>query len=169
MSKRNRIVQQRRPPNVTQLLVDRCYYDIETIIKNRLVYSSSFIRRLELDAILEGHNGCVNCLEWNATGTLLASGSDDCHIMIWDPFRKRCVLDFATPHHGNIFSVKFMPNSHNVATAAADGQVFLFDTEKANITPIWKCHCHHSRVKRLATVPDSSHLLWSVGEDGNIM
>lgn len=168
MSKRNQITQNQRP-NVTQLLADRSYYDIETIIKNRLLYSSSNIRRLELDAILEGHNGCVNCLEWNSTGTLLASGSDDCRVMIWDTFKQRSVLEFMTPHHGNIFSVKFMPNSRNVATAAADGQIFLFDTEKANITPIWKCHCHHSRVKRLANVPDSPYLLWSVGEDGNVM
>lgn len=54
--------------NVTQLLGDRSYYDIETIIKNRMQSASQFMKRLELEAMLEGHMGCVNCLEWSDNG-----------------------------------------------------------------------------------------------------
>lgn len=131
----------------------------------------NFIKRLELEAILEGHNGCVNCLEWNSSGRLLASGSDDCHVILWDPFKSRKVLDFLTPHHGNIFSVKFLPNSGDakLVTGAADGQIFLFDIKQPDVVPIWRCHCHESRVKRLATAPETPFVFWSVGEDSNVM
>lgn len=37
---------------------------------------------------------------------LLASGSDDQNIIIWDAFRHRKLLSHSTGHMGNIFSVK---------------------------------------------------------------
>lgn len=54
--------------NTTQLVHDRGYYDIEAIIKNRQQIAPQFIRRLELDTELQGHSGCVNCLEWSDNG-----------------------------------------------------------------------------------------------------
>ena len=66
----------------------------------------SLIDRLGLDFELSGHAGCVNCLEWNHDGSILASGSDDFHVMLWDPFRRKKIADIDTGHQGNIFSVK---------------------------------------------------------------
>ena len=67
---------------------------------------TSLIDRLGLDYELSGHAGCVNCIEWNREGTLLASGSDDFRVMLWDPFRRKRLADIDTGHQGNIFSVK---------------------------------------------------------------
>lgn len=158
-------------PNVTKLLVDRQFGDIENQVRQRLIAAPQLVRRIELEAVLEGHSGCVNCLEWSANGRLLASSSDDYHVMLWDPFRKKKVLDFLTPHHGNVFSVKFMPgNEALVATGAADHAVYVFDINASpEIGPCWKCNCHTGRVKRLATAPDAPFLLWSAGEDGNVL
>ncbi len=72
----------------------------------RLSSMKSLIDRLGLDCELSGHGGCVNCIEWNQEGTILASGSDDFHVMLWDPFRKKRLADIDTGHQGNIFSVK---------------------------------------------------------------
>lgn len=66
----------------------------------------SLIDRLGLDYELSGHSGCVNCLEWNKDGSILASGSDDLHIILWNPFLKRKIASIDTGHQGNIFSVK---------------------------------------------------------------
>ena len=38
--------------------------------------------------------------------SLLASGSDDVQVLLWDPFRKRKVTNIRTGHQGNIFSIK---------------------------------------------------------------
>lgn len=157
--------------NITKLLAERQSSDFERTIKNRLLFAPSFVRRLELDAVFEGHNGCVNCLEWSPNGRLLASSSDDYHVILWDPFHKKKILDFLTPHHGNVFSVKFMPYQESlIATGAADCAIYVFDINTpSQETPIWKCKCHDGRVKRLATVPDNPSLLWSSGEDGNVL
>jgi len=37
---------------------------------------------------------------------LLASGSDDVQVIVWDPFRKKQLTTIRTGHNGNIFSVK---------------------------------------------------------------
>lgn len=58
-----------RPPiNTVQLLENRCYFDVETMLRNRMQSASQFMQRLELEAILTGHEGCVNRLEWSASG-----------------------------------------------------------------------------------------------------
>lgn len=167
----------RWPPRTTRNVVlvqnDRSYYDIETLARNRLKAAPQFIQNLDVESKLEGHNGCVNCLEWSSSGRLLASGSDDNRIIIWKPFHHKPVLDLLTPHQGNIFSVKFLPQSNDalIATAAADRSCFVFDINRATdlSSPIWKCTCHTQRVKRLATVPDSPSVFWSAGEDGRIL
>jgi WD40 repeat protein len=68
--------------------------------------SSDLIDRLGLERTLEGHTGCVNCLQWSFNGEILASGSDDCKIILWNPFVGKKNLEIHTGHKGNIFSVK---------------------------------------------------------------
>lgn len=156
--------------NTAQLISDRSYYSIETLIRNKLHAAPQFINTLELEATLEGHNGCVNCIEWSESGRVLASVSDDQHLMIWDPFKHKRLTDIPTPHHNNIFSVKFLPQSQDskVATGAGDSHVYIFDINQ-HADPIWSCHCHRLRVKRLTTVPENPYLLWSSGEDGYVL
>ena len=38
--------------------------------------------------------------------SLLASGSDDLDVILWDPLTKKLVTKIQTGHSGNIFSVK---------------------------------------------------------------
>lgn len=158
--------------NLALVQSDRSYYNIETLITNRLKAASNFVERLDLEALLKRHAGCVNCIEWSSDGKLLASGSDDNRVIIWNAFEHKMKLDILTPHQGNIFSVKFVPGSSDalVASGAADGNIFVFDINRdAEPTPQWRCKCHTQRVKRLATVPDAPHMLWSSGEDGKIL
>ena len=103
---------------------------------------STQIDKLHNMKLLEGHDGCVNCLEWNNSGTILASGSDDLSIILWDPFQGNFKLftylvhfytsflgkeikKINTGHVDNIFSVKFIRecNDSKLITGAMDGQV----------------------------------------------
>ncbi|KAF0288714.1 WD and tetratricopeptide repeats protein 1 [Amphibalanus amphitrite] len=131
--------------------------------------SEALVNRLGLRSELQGHNGCVNCLEWNADGTLLASGSDDYQVCLWQPQRDKLLHTIPTTHSGNIFSVKFMPESNDgvVATCAADCHLKVIDVRFSEVTH--QCSCHHGRVKRLAVAPHLPYLVWSAGEDGLIM
>lgn len=103
------------------------------------------------------------------TFRLLASGSDDTKVVIWDPFRHKNLLSLKTPHTGNIFSVKFMPKSNNstIVSGAGDSCIYVYDLERPE-SPRWGCTCNQIRVKRLATAPDSPSLIWSASEDGRV-
>ena len=86
-----------------------------------------------------------------------------------DPFRKKLLNTIHTKHRGNIFSVKFFPNSNEslVGSAAADRDIYVYDVNKNAC--IHELHAHHGRVKRLETCQDSPTLIWSCGEDGFIL
>lgn len=103
---------------------------------------------------------------------LLASGSDDTTVIIWDPFRHKSIQSIPTPHIGNIFSVKFLGNNDSLlATAAGDCGVVVQSCLEAapRSSPLLDCSCHVGRVKRLATAPEQPLLFWSAGEDGLVM
>lgn len=55
-------------PNTTQLLHNRSYYDVETLVRNRLQTAPPLMDRLGLSGNLDGHTGCVNGLDWSANG-----------------------------------------------------------------------------------------------------
>lgn len=154
--------------NITRFLIDRQYRDVERILKSRLQTARPFVQRLELETELVGHGGCVNCLEWTSDGRMLASGSDDCHVLLWDPFRHKKLKDLATPHRGNIFSVKFIPQTEDstIVTGAGDSRIYGFDLN--HFEPIFRCNCHQVRVKRLAVAKETPHLFWSASEDGRV-
>lgn len=148
--------------NAFTLLHDRCMHShLEYAIRKRLHTHPSLMRKLELDAVLYGHDGCINCLEWSSTGRILASGSDDFQLCLWNPFRQKRIHSFHTKHCGNMFSVKFLPKHNDalIATAAADKTIMLFDINHSH-EAIYTCHCHEARVKRLATAPDSPYVFW---------
>ncbi|KAJ7421186.1 WD and tetratricopeptide repeat protein 1 isoform X2 [Pitangus sulphuratus] len=127
-----------------------------------------FIRRLGLEAELQGHSGCVNCLEWNEKGDLLASGSDDQHTIVWDPLHHKKLLSMHTGHTANIFSVKFLPHSGDriLITGAADSKVHVHDLTVKETVHMFGDHTN--RVKRIATAPMWPNTFWSAAEDGLI-
>lgn len=137
--------------------------------QRKLHVTDNLISRLGLEFELQGHTGCVNCLEWNEHGNLLASGSDDQQVIIWDPLHHKKLHAIQTGHHGNIFSVKFLPNSNDatVISGAADFKIRIHDIHSKETTHV--CGCHVGRVKRLATIPNLPFMFWSAAEDGMIM
>ena len=117
----------------------------------------------------QGHEGCVNCIEWNYPGTMLCSVSDDCNIILWDPFKKKKISQFHSNHTGNIFAAKFLEFNHEnlLVTAAADSKLILHDL--CTHSHLMVCDCHRQRVKKLATTSHDSNLFWSAGEDGLVL
>ncbi|XP_046570882.1 WD and tetratricopeptide repeats protein 1-like isoform X1 [Haliotis rubra] len=142
---------------------------LHTGFQRVLQVTPDLINRLGLEKELEGHQGCVNCLEWNEDGTRLASGSDDVQVIIWDPFHHRSQTTVRTGHQGNIFSVKFLPNCNDsiVVTGAADCKIRVHDLNLKDTTQVFSCHA--GRVKRIATAPNVPFMFWSAAEDGTVM
>lgn len=99
----------------SQLFQRRCYGSLHSV------------QRLELMYKLDKHDGCVNSLNFHPNGSLLASGSDDLQVVVWDWKFGTALLSFDTKHRGNVFQSKFLPLSGDlhIATCARDGQVMI--------------------------------------------
>ncbi|XP_066573761.1 WD and tetratricopeptide repeats protein 1 [Amia ocellicauda] len=155
--------------NITSDILHRQIRDKGVLgFQRRYHVTDPLIKRLGLEAELQGHSGCVNCLEWNEKGELLASGSDDQHAIIWDPFHHKKLLTMHTGHSANIFSVKFLPHSNDriLVTGAADSKVHVHDLSVKETIHMFSDHTN--RVKRIATAPMWPNTFWSAAEDGVI-
>lgn len=85
------------------------------------------MKRIDLYGKLNGHEGCVNAVEFDSTGDLLVSGSDDLHVKFWNWETSTEKLSYPSGHMDNIFQTKIMPftDHRKIITSAGDGQVTL--------------------------------------------
>ena len=65
----------------------------------------NYVRKMKLTQSLSYHEGCVNALNFNRVGTMLASGSDDFQVCLWDWAKNCLVLNFDSGHKSNVFQV----------------------------------------------------------------
>jgi len=79
---------------------------IISTVREELYGLPSMVKRLVRDKRLREHEGCVNCINFSWQGDLLASGSDDLHVVLWDWRRGRVVSKFETGHIANVFQVR---------------------------------------------------------------
>ncbi|XP_078037478.1 DDB1- and CUL4-associated factor 8 isoform X2 [Augochlora pura] len=135
---------------------------------HRNCYGSLHVaQRLKLMHRLDEHQGCVNGLNFNQKGNLLASCSDDLTVMIWDwaVGKKRDVFD--TGHTRNVFQAKWLPfDVEFLMTCACDGQVRLLDMNHGASRNV---ATHSAPAHKLAIHPDTPHVVLSVGEDAKVL
>ena len=79
----------------------------QTHLSKYICGSRHFVERLKLIQRLKekGHHGCVNSINFSHSGQLLASGSDDLKIVLWDWQRGVARTTMETDHVANIFQV----------------------------------------------------------------
>ncbi|XP_046140890.1 DDB1- and CUL4-associated factor 8-like [Osmia bicornis bicornis] len=138
------------------------------LFQRRYYGSLHVVERLELAYKLEEHQGCVNALNFNQRGNLLASGSDDLAVVIWDWAKGKKHHSFDSGHRSNMFQAKWLPFhvEYLMATCARDGQVRLLDVRRGTSRRI---AMHHAPTHKLAVHPDAPHVIISVGEDAKVL
>lgn len=67
--------------------------------------SLNMIQKFKLERKLEYHGGCVNTLNFNETGDVLVSGSDDLNVVLWDWACGKKKFHYESGHTGNVFQV----------------------------------------------------------------
>lgn len=86
--------------------------------------SKHLVQRFALEKVLESHQGCVNSVHWNDTGSLLLTAGDDKNIVITNPFSYKVVVNYKTKHQTNIFCAKFLPTTNNrIISCGSDGSI----------------------------------------------
>lgn len=129
----------------------------------------SMVRRLKLRYTLDGHQGCVNAINFSPCGTLLASGSDDLNIVIWKWMEQRPLLTFDTKHTSNVFQARFMPESDNsvLISAARDGLVRAHIIRSSGVVAdSRRVALHKDPAHKLAVHRTLPNTFLSCGEDG---
>ncbi|XP_030566069.1 DDB1- and CUL4-associated factor 6-like [Drosophila novamexicana] len=155
--------------------------NLEASCKNSL----DFVQRLNLLSTLSVHNGCVNTVNWNASGTLIVSGSDDNHLVITETKSGRVAARTKTQHKRHIFSARFMPHSNDLAVISCSGEGIVLHTEflapygpgrsmeealigePDRYASFFDCHAFGSTYDVLP-LPDSPRMFLSCGEDGTV-
>ncbi|XP_061352042.1 uncharacterized protein LOC133297011 [Gastrolobium bilobum] len=134
----------------------------------RFSASELLVKNMNLYGKLIGHEGCVNAVEFNSTGDLLVSGSDDRQVMLWNWASKTKLFGYPSGHSDNIFQTKIMPFTDDcrIVTSAGDGQVRLGLVQEDGRVDTTLLGKHHGSVYKLAVEPGSPHILYSCGEDG---
>jgi WD40 repeat protein len=75
---------------------------------------------------MASHGGHVKSVAFSGDGKLVASGSRDNTVKLWDPTTGRCLHTFA--HPDQVTSVIFSPNSTLLASASFDRKIRIWDT-----------------------------------------
>lgn len=111
-----------------------------------------------------GHQGEVNCVKWDPTGTLLASCSDDITAKIWSVKQDKYLHDFRE-HSKEIYTIRWSPtgpgtNNPNkkllLASASFDSTVKLWDVELGKL--IHSLNGHRHPVYSVAFSPNGEYI-----------
>lgn len=113
----------------TSRVLDVCWHDDTTFAScsgdSRIAICQ--IGRATPIQILEGHRGEVNKIEWDSSGELLASCSDDKTVRVWRPFGRLGPITL-TGHTHHVYTIKWAPGDRKVlASGAFDYTVRLWD------------------------------------------
>eukprot|EP01054_Gregarina_sp_Poly1_P007467 Gregarina_sp_Poly_1__7466@NODE_415_length_8738_cov_104_165725_g337_i0_p1_GENE_NODE_415_length_8738_cov_104_165725_g337_i0NODE_415_length_8738_cov_104_165725_g337_i0_p1_ORF_typecomplete_len1088_score174_56ANAPC4_WD40/PF12894_7/14ANAPC4_WD40/PF12894_7/8_2e14ANAPC4_WD40/PF12894_7/1_5ANAPC4_WD40/PF12894_7/6_1e02ANAPC4_WD40/PF12894_7/1_1e02ANAPC4_WD40/PF12894_7/0_073ANAPC4_WD40/PF12894_7/0_035ANAPC4_WD40/PF12894_7/2_2e11ANAPC4_WD40/PF12894_7/0_00048ANAPC4_WD40/PF12894_7/5_8e05WD40/PF00400_32/0_24WD40 len=120
---------------------------------------------LKLHVTLYGHSLPVTSLDFSTDGQMLATGSLDRHIKIWDAEFGNILRSLPASRNVAVTAVQFMFDTHYVISALGDGSVKLFDCDSGD--RICTLQAGVSEIKSLATTEDSE-LIFGASTDGSI-
>lgn len=145
---------------------------VHSSFESRLYSSRHIVEKLRVEKKrLSKHKGCVNCLNFNRSGNILVSGSDDLRIILWDWPSRKIIQNFKSGHTLNIFQTKFVElnnGSASIVSSARDNTVRFSQIPPSGLTEIQpkKVYSHSSAVHKIALNPSTPSEILSAGEDG---
>lgn len=119
--------------------------------------------------VLQGHTGDVNGIAFSPDGTMLASGSSDDTVILWDMEtgeRLRTLRGHDFPG-GDVFSVTWSPDGTLLASGSDDKTVIVWDVGTGE--PLRTLQGHTERVTSVAWSPDGVTLASGANDNSVIL
>lgn len=114
---------------------------------------------------LSGHNKVINSVDIKQTRPYrLATGSDDNCAAFFEgpPFKFKFTI---SDHNRFVNCVRFSPNGNMLATASADGQIFLYDGKTGEkVGALGGDKAHNGGIYAISWSPDGNRLLSASGD-----
>lgn len=118
-----------------------------------------------LSHTLEGHLAGISTIAWSPDSKVLASGSDDKLIRLWDVSTGKCMPTPLVGHHNYVYSLSFSPKGNMLASGSYDEALFLWDVRTARL--MRSLPAHSDPVSGVDFVRDGT-LVASCSSDGLI-
>lgn len=90
------------------------------------------VRTARLLDSLPGHQGPVSCLAFASNRPLLASGSWDKTVRLWDIYGGKGSVE-TLQHNHDVLAVAFRPDGKQLASATLDGSIYLWDPAEGEL------------------------------------
>jgi WD40 repeat protein len=129
-----------------------------SVLRKVLQQSPRFI------TFLHGHTDSVQSVAWSPKGKILASGSKDNGIRLWDVVTRHSLGPPLTGHAGTVRSVAWSPDGKTLASGSDDNTVILWDvtTHQPIGSPLTG---HAGTVWSIAWSPDGKTLASGSGDN----
>ena len=111
-----------------------------------------------------GHALGVQEVAWHPNGLLLATGSSDGSLRLWDT-RNGALLRTFRGHLGQVQTVAWDPEGNRIASGASDGELKIWDANKGN--NILQIEAHKNVVLSVAWDPEGNRIA-SGADDGEL-
>jgi centriolar protein POC1 len=76
---------------------------------------------------LKGHTNWIRKAQFSFDSRMIASGSDDRAVKLWDVNQNGMLIHTYTDHTGMISDVKFHPDGTCLASSGSDKKIKIFD------------------------------------------
>jgi WD40 repeat protein len=105
--------------------------------------------------VLEGHNSAVVSVAYSPDGKLIASGSWDQTVRVWNA-ATGTLQHTLTGHNRSVYSVGFSPDGKHIASCSSDQTVRVWDAATGTLQHTLTGHNHE--VNSVGFSPDGKHI-----------